>query len=85
MSIIDIHLPDDLKSYLDEQVARRGFKDASHFVRALLEAEKHRNLDEELEKNLLEAVDGPFTEWTDDDVEHIRQLGIKIIERRKPR
>lgn len=83
MSTLDIHLPDDLKSYVDEQVARRGYKDASDFLRSLLEAEKHRNLNTELESMLLEAADGPFDEWTEDDVESIERLGLRVIERRK--
>jgi antitoxin ParD1/3/4 len=85
MSTVDIHLPDHLKSFLDEQVARRGYKDASEFLQSLLEAEKHRNLNHKLEKMLLEAADGPFEEWTEEDVENIERLGLRLIERRKNR
>ena len=37
----------------------------------------------EIESQLDEAVDGPFTEWTDDDVNDIRRLGTAILNRRK--
>ena len=85
MSTISIRLSDDLKSYLDAEIERRGYRDASELVQSLLDAEKHRVLQKEIEDMLLETADGPFTDWTDDDVEDIRRAGTRIIERRKAR
>ena len=85
MSIVDIHLPETLKSYLDEQIARRGYKDASEFMGALLEADRVKQVGADLESMLLEAADGPFTGWTDEDVAAIGRLGERLIERRRPR
>jgi Arc/MetJ-type ribon-helix-helix transcriptional regulator len=85
MSTIGIQLPDDLRAYLQEEAARRGYKDQSEFVQALLEAEKLRNLRKDLETMLLEAVDGPFTPWTDTDVEDIEREGMRLIQQRKAR
>jgi Arc/MetJ-type ribon-helix-helix transcriptional regulator len=85
MSTSDIHLPQQLRRYLAQQAARRGYKDPSALVRALVEADRDRLLDDELEKMLLEAADGPFEEWTDEDVAQIRRVGIKLIERRRRR
>jgi antitoxin ParD1/3/4 len=82
MSTIDLNLPEELRSYVNEQVASRGYTDASEFVQALLEAERHRSLRDELETTLLEAADGPFSEWTDADVEDVRRVGRRLIERR---
>ncbi len=83
MNTVDLKLPDELSSYLNEQAAFRGYKSASEFVQALLEADRHRNLRDELEAMLVEAASGPFTEWADSDVDDVRRLGMRLIDRRK--
>ena len=83
MSTLDIHLPDELSRYLRDEAARRGYRDISQFVQSLLQAEQHRQLGQELEARLLEAVDGPFSQWSDDDVDEIRKTGKQLIERRR--
>ena len=85
MSRIDLQLPDDLTSYLKEEATRRGFRDSSEFVQSLLEAEQHRQRKQEIEAMLLEAADGPLSEWTDEDVEDIRSVGRRLIEKRRAR
>ena len=82
MSSIDIHLSNELNSYLKVEAARRGFRDPSEFVQSLLEAEQHRQHRAEIEAMLLDAVDGPFSDWTEGDVEDIRRDGRQLIERR---
>jgi Arc/MetJ-type ribon-helix-helix transcriptional regulator len=83
MKTIDITLPDDLQAFAQSEAARRGFKDSSAFMQSLLEAEKHRQIRQELEALLLNAADGPFSEWTDHDLDDIRRQGRRLIERRK--
>ncbi len=73
MSTIHISLPDTLKAFLDEQVASGKYPDASAFVQSLLEAEVQRGIGREIEQLLLEAVDGPFDDWTEQDLEDIRR------------
>lgn len=85
MSRIDLTLPDELSAYVQEQVASRGYRDASDFVQSLLEADRHRNVRDEVEAMLLDAADGPFTEWSDADVEDVRRVGKRLIERRNAR
>ena len=82
---LNIELPDELSRYVQEQVAKKGYRDASEFLAAVLEAEQHRQLDNEVDRILSEAVDGPFAEWNEQDVEDIRRAGARIIERRKAR
>ena len=82
MTRLDVNLPDALKAFIEEQVARRGYKDASAFVQSVLEAERQRQVGREVEQALLEAADGPFTDWTNDDVEDIRRAGKRLIEKR---
>jgi hypothetical protein len=83
MKSIDVNLPDELQAFVTAESARRGFKDPSGFVQALVEAERHRQLRQDIEALLLEAVDGPFSPWTDQDLEDIRRQGRQLIERRK--
>jgi antitoxin ParD1/3/4 len=73
MGTIAIHLPAALKAFIDEQVAKGEYQDASEFVQALLEAEVQRRVRRQVEQLLLEAVDGPFEQWTEQDVEDIRR------------
>ncbi len=40
MSTMNISLPDSLKSFVDEQVARRGYGTSSEYVRALIRADQ---------------------------------------------
>jgi antitoxin ParD1/3/4 len=82
MATLDLNLPEALRAFVEEQVARRGYKDASAFLQSLLEAERYRQVGREVEQSLLEAADGPFTDWTDDDVEDIRRAGKRLIEKR---
>jgi len=82
MSSFDLNLPDVLKAFVDEQVARRGYKDASAFVQSLLEAERHRQVVREVEQALLETTDEDFADWTENDVEDIRRAGMRLIARR---
>jgi hypothetical protein len=83
MTSIDIHLPDNLKSYIEAESARRGYKDASAFIAAVLEAERFRNFRDELEQSLVDALKEPSTALTGQDFEEIRREGIALIEKRR--
>ena len=85
MSTIQINLPEPLKAFVDEQVAKGRYRDASALVQRLLEAEVQRRIGDEVEQMLLEVVDGPFDDWSGQDVDGIRRTGGRIIERRKAR
>ena len=56
MSTMNISLPEDLKSYVDEQVNERGFSTSSEYVRELIR--------QDLERTGLRAVllEGAFSE-----------------------
>ncbi|HWB54218.1 MAG TPA: hypothetical protein VG722_08495 [Tepidisphaeraceae bacterium] len=82
---MEITLPDELRAFAQSEAARRGFKDPGEFMQSLLEAERHRQVGREIESLLIEASDGPFSEWTNADVEEIRRTGKRLIERRKSR
>jgi antitoxin ParD1/3/4 len=57
MSTMNISLPDSLKSFVDEQVASRGYGTSSEYVRDLIRRERDRD---SLRRLLLEgAQSGP--------------------------
>ena len=56
MSTMNISLPDSLKSFVDEQVAERGFGTISEYVRELARKEQDRS---QLRAVFLEAAASP--------------------------
>jgi antitoxin ParD1/3/4 len=63
MSTMNISLPDSLKSFVDEQVARRGYATSSEYVRELIRADQDR---QRLRDLLLEGAASPATAAADD-------------------
>jgi hypothetical protein len=83
MKTVDVQVPDELEAFVELQVAERGLRNASDYFVSLAEADRHRTSDSEIEQLLDEAIDGPFSDWTESDVEDIRQVGTRLIEMRK--
>ena len=63
MSTMNISLPDALKSFVDEQVAKRGYATSSEYVRELIRADQDR---EGLRKLLLDGASSKPTAAVDD-------------------
>jgi antitoxin ParD1/3/4 len=63
MSTMNISLPDSLKSFVDEQVARRGFGTSSEYVRELIRFDRDR---QRLRDLLLDGAASPATATADD-------------------
>jgi antitoxin ParD1/3/4 len=63
MSTMNISLPDALKSFVDEQVARRVYGTSSEYVRELIRADQDR---QRLRKLLLDGAASPATAAADD-------------------
>jgi antitoxin ParD1/3/4 len=63
MSTMNISLPDALKSFVDEQVTKRGYATSSEYVRELIRADQNR---ERLRKLLLDGAASKSTAAIDD-------------------
>ncbi|HEY1887060.1 MAG TPA: type II toxin-antitoxin system ParD family antitoxin [Roseiarcus sp.] len=63
MSTMNISLPDSLKSFVDDQVARRGYATSSEYVRELIRIDQDR---QRLRHLLLEGAESPATPAADD-------------------
>jgi antitoxin ParD1/3/4 len=62
MSTMTISLPDRLKSFVDEQVATRGYGTSSEYVRELIRADQDR---QRLRNLLLDGAASPATDEAD--------------------
>lgn len=63
MSTMNISLPEPLKSFVDEQVASRGYGTSSEYVRELIRKDQDR---QRLRALLLAGVSSPEREPADD-------------------
>lgn len=63
MSTMNISLPGALKSFVDEQVAKRGYGTSSEYVRELIRADLDR---QHLRKLLLAGAASPATAAADE-------------------
>lgn len=57
MATMNISLPDNLKDFVDEQVAERGYSTSSEYMRELIRREKDR---QHLRKLLLDGAGSPL-------------------------
>jgi antitoxin ParD1/3/4 len=63
MTTMNVSLPDALKSFVDEQVAKRGYSTSSEYVRELIRMDQDR---QKLRNLLLEGAASPATGTADE-------------------
>lgn len=63
MGTMNISLPESLESFVDEQVAARGYETSGEYVRDLIRADQDR---QRLRALLLEGAASPATEAADE-------------------
>ena len=84
--MMTITLPDSLSAWVNEQVEKGDYESPSDYVRRLIRQEQRRRVREQIEQNLLEALDsGPATPMTRKDWEDIRREGRRRAAARKKR
>ena len=57
MTTVNISVPDSMKTFIDEQVAKGGYSTTSEYIRQLLRQEAERVAQSRLETLLLEGLD----------------------------
>lgn len=62
MSTMNISLPDNLKSFVDQQVSQGGYGTNSEYVRELIRRDRDR---EQLRRHLMEGAASPPTALVD--------------------
>jgi antitoxin ParD1/3/4 len=85
MSTINISLPESMKVYIDEQIAKGGYGTVSEFFRDLIRQDQKRKAKEHLETLLLEGLEsGSSTPMSAQNWEEIRQaVQEKIAQKKK--
>jgi antitoxin ParD1/3/4 len=82
---MNISLSEELNAFVKDQAAKRGFSTVSEYVSAIIREQQQRQR-ERLDALLLEGLDsGPGTPLTQEDWEHIRREGKKLVAERKRR
>ncbi|WP_169979103.1 type II toxin-antitoxin system ParD family antitoxin [Tautonia rosea] len=77
MTTMNISLPEEMKAFIDAQIAREGYASASEYVRDLIREAQRRHARNELDVKLLEGLEGPAVEMTREDWDAIRREALE--------
>ena len=81
---MNISLPAQLKSWIERQVAGKGYSTASEYVRDLLRREQEQQARAYVEQKLTEALEsGEPTPMTPEDWQRIRTVGLRRARSRR--
>jgi antitoxin ParD1/3/4 len=73
MTTMNISLPDEMKAFVEAQMDQEGYASASEYLRALIRDAQKRRAKQELERKLLEGLQGPAVEMTRKDWDSIER------------
>jgi antitoxin ParD1/3/4 len=74
MTTMNISLPDEMKAFVEGQMAQEGYASASEYLRALIRDAQRRQAKRELEAKFREALEsGPATPMTPDDWQQLER------------
>ena len=80
---MNISLPDQMKEFVEGQVATGRYSSASEYVRELIRVDERLRTRENLEGLLVEGLcSGESSEFTRNDFEEIRREAIETLQRR---
>ena len=77
MTTMNISLPEEMKAFIEAQMAREGYASASEYLRFLIREAQKRQAKQELEAKLQEGLQGPAVEMTREDWESIRREALE--------
>ena len=79
MTTMNVSLPEPMREWVEAQIAKGTFGNASEYIRSLIREDQKRSAQEDLEARLLEGLEsGPATPWTKKDVEALKK---RLLER----
>ncbi len=64
MTTMNISVPDEMKAFVEAQMAQEGYASASEYLRALIRDAQRRRAKQELEAKLLEGLQGQTVKMT---------------------
>ncbi len=77
MTTMNISLPDEMRAFIEAEMAQEGYASASEYFRSLVREVQKRKARQELEVKLLEGLQGPSVEMTREDWESIRSEALE--------
>lgn len=78
MTTMNISLPEEMKAFIEAQMAQEGYASASEYLRTLIREEQRRRAKRALEATFREALEsGPATPMTRDDWLALRREAIE--------
>jgi antitoxin ParD1/3/4 len=77
MTTMNISLPDEMKAFVEAQMAQEGYASASEYLRTLIREAQKRRARQELESKLLEGLQGPAVEMTREDWDSIKREALE--------
>jgi antitoxin ParD1/3/4 len=80
-----ISIPDSIKELVDQEVASGAFPTAEDYIQALVEADHKQKALDRLEAQLIEGLDSPASEMTQQDWDDIRREGLAEIRANRAR
>lgn len=84
MTTLNISLPEQMRSFIENQVSKGRYSTASDYIRDLIRDDQKRKDQEKLESLLIEALEGGGSqEFTPEFFEGLRERALKAIEARE--
>ena len=84
MTTVTISMPESLKSFLDHEVATKGYGNVSEYVRGLLREARAKDTDARLQALLLESVaSGEDIPLTEDFWQELKADARQILAKRR--
>ena len=77
MTTMNISVPDEMKAFVEAEMAQEGYASASEYLRALIRDAQKRRARQELEAKLLEGLQGPSVQMTRDDWDSIQREALE--------
>jgi antitoxin ParD1/3/4 len=80
MQSMNISLPEPLKQFVELQIATGRYSSASEYVRELIREDEKLRTEKQLEALLRRGIESAASEWTDEDVDHVKRAVRKRLQ-----
>jgi antitoxin ParD1/3/4 len=78
---VNISLPEDMRAFVEAQMTAHGYGSVSDYLRDLIRDAQKRGAKLDLEAKLLEGLEGPAVEMTDEDWDSIEREAQERFDR----
>jgi Arc/MetJ-type ribon-helix-helix transcriptional regulator len=85
MVSLNIAVSDSDREFIEKQVTVGGFRDSAEYIVSLIEADRARQIRQDLESRILEGLQSPRSPMPDEEWDEIRRLGDQILAEKQKR